>query len=162
VTTTLGREGSDYTAALVANLLQAESLTVWKDVGGVMNADPKLFPHCARVIPVLDYTDVVEMAHCGAQVLHPKTIKPLQNGNIPLHVKSFLEPTMPGTLIHSASSEVNNNHSNHPLPPIIVFKRGLVLMHIRSTDLVGWFHISFKIIYICDKLIIIWINLIIY
>jgi aspartate kinase len=87
--TTLGREGSDYTAAVFANLLDAESQTIWKDVQGVMNADPKLYGK-AQWIKELSYKEVIEMAYYGAQVIHPKTIKPLQNKNIPLFVKSFL------------------------------------------------------------------------
>ena len=86
--TTLGREGSDYTAAVFANILNAEDVTIWKDVEGVMNADPKDFPDAIN-IPELSYKEVIEMAYYGAQVIHPKTIKPLQNKNIPLHVKSF-------------------------------------------------------------------------
>ena len=89
--TTLGREGSDYTAAVFANIMGAGSLTIWKDVEGVMNADPKEFPE-ARLIPELNYVEVIEMAYYGAQVIHPKTIKPLQNKGIPLYVKSFLDP----------------------------------------------------------------------
>src|SRR6188474_1380112 len=98
--TTLGREGSDYTAAVFANMLDAESQTIWKDVEGVMNADPKLFTD-AKFIGALSYTEVIEMAYYGAQVIHPKTIKPLQNKGIPLHVKCFLDPSLQGTHIHS-------------------------------------------------------------
>jgi aspartate kinase len=123
--TTLGREGSDYSAAIFANLLDAESLTIWKDVEGVMNADPKAFPD-ARYIRELGYDEVIEMAFYGAQVIHPKTIKPLQNKNIPLYVKCFLDPSLPGTLIHSKHI--------HALPPIIVLKQNQVLMHFRSRD----------------------------
>ncbi len=86
--TTLGREGSDFTAAIFANLLNAENLTIWKDVEGVMNADPKTFTDAA-VIAELSFAEVIEMAYYGAQVIHPKTIKPLQNKSIPLHVKCF-------------------------------------------------------------------------
>ncbi|HLG39236.1 MAG TPA: aspartate kinase, partial [Chitinophagaceae bacterium] len=86
--TTLGREGSDYTAAVFTNILNAESLTIWKDVQSVMNADPKQFPD-ALPIHELNYNEVIEMAYYGAQVIHPKTIKPLQNKNIPLYVKCF-------------------------------------------------------------------------
>ena len=89
--TTLGREGSDFTAAIFANILNAESLTIWKDVEGVMSADPKEFPD-AQLLPELSFDEVIEMAYYGAQVIHPKTIKPLQNKNIPLHVKCFLDP----------------------------------------------------------------------
>jgi aspartate kinase len=123
--TTLGREGSDYSAAIFANLLNAESLTIWKDVEGVMNADPKAFPD-AIYIRELGYEEVIEMAFYGAQVIHPKTIKPLQNKNIPLQVKCFLDPDLPGTLIHS--KHITN------LPPIIVLKQNQVLIHLSSRD----------------------------
>jgi len=123
--TTLGREGSDYTAAIFANLLDASSLTIWKDVEGVMNADPKRFPD-ARIIRELNYTEVIEMAYYGAQVIHPKTIKPLQNKHIPMHVRCFLDPSLRGTLIHDQA--VRN------LPPIIVLKQDQVLLHLRSKD----------------------------
>ncbi len=123
--TTLGREGSDYSAAIFANLMEADSLTIWKDVEGVMNADPKAFPN-ARYIRELGYDEVIEMAFYGAQVIHPKTIKPLQNKNIPLQVKCFLDPNLPGTLIHS-------KHIPH-LPPIIVLKQNQVLVHLSSRD----------------------------
>lgn len=123
--TTLGREGSDYTAAVFANLLQAESATIWKDVEGVMNADPKAFNN-AKLIDELNYDEVIEMAYYGAQVIHPKTMRPLQNKNIPLYVKCFLDPALPGTVIH-------NKVLKH-LPPIIVVKNNLVLLHFHSTD----------------------------
>jgi aspartate kinase len=123
--TTLGREGSDYTAAIFANLLDAESLSIWKDVEGVMNADPKLFPE-AQLISELNFTEVIEMAYYGAQVIHPKTIKPLQNKGIPLHVKCFLDPLLPGTVIHK------KNIKN--LPPIIVIKENQSLLHLNSQD----------------------------
>ena len=87
-TTTLGREGSDYSAAVVANILGAESMSVWKDVDGVLNADPKTFPD-AEQIKELNYLDTIELAYSGAQIIHPKTIKPLQNKNIPLYVRPF-------------------------------------------------------------------------
>ncbi|HEX8462779.1 MAG TPA: aspartate kinase, partial [Segetibacter sp.] len=98
--TTLGREGSDFTAAIFANLLNAESLTIWKDVDGVMSADPKLFPE-ATLISELSFNEVIEMAFYGAQVIHPKTIKPLQNKKISLLVKSFINPKLSGTNISS-------------------------------------------------------------
>ena len=123
--TTLGREGSDYTAAVFANILNAQSLSIWKDVEGVMNADPKLFPE-AQLIAELSFTEVIEMSYYGAQVIHPKTIKPLQNKNIPLYVKCFLDPSLPGTIIHKKNS---NN-----LPPIIVIKRNQALLHLKSQD----------------------------
>ena len=123
--TTLGREGSDYSAAIFANLLNAESQTIWKDVEGVMNADPKQFAD-ATFIDALSYTEVIEMAYYGAQVIHPKTIKPLQNKNIPLHVRCFLQPELAGTII--------SNKTDHQLPPIIVVKDKQVLMELNSKD----------------------------
>ncbi|MEP7280302.1 MAG: aspartate kinase [Bacteroidota bacterium] len=123
--TTLGREGSDYSAALFANMLDAQSLTIWKDVEGVMNADPKQFPD-ARIISELNYDEVIEMAYYGAQVIHPKTIKPLQNKEIPLQVKCFLDPALPGTIIH--------NKNTGQLPAIIVVKDGQVLVHLHTRD----------------------------
>jgi aspartate kinase len=123
--TTLGREGSDYSAAVFANILDAGSLSIWKDVEGVMNADPKQFPS-AKFISELNYDEVIEMAYYGAQVIHPKTIKPLQNKNIPLQVKCFLDAGLPGTIIH-------NKNISH-LPPIIVLKEKQVLVHLHSQD----------------------------
>ncbi|WP_276485456.1 aspartate kinase [Paraflavitalea pollutisoli] len=123
--TTLGREGSDYTAAVFANMLDAESQTIWKDVEGVMNADPKAFPD-AQFIGTLNYNEVIEMAYYGAQVIHPKTIKPLQNKGIPLQVKCFLDKTLPGTVI--------NNKAVKNLPPIIVLKQQQALIHLHSRD----------------------------
>lgn len=123
--TTLGREGSDYSAAVFANMLDAESLTIWKDVESVMNADPRQFPD-AIAIPELNYNEVIEMAYYGAQVIHPKTIKPLQNKNIPLYVKCFLDPSLPGTVIH--------NNPVHGLPPIIVLKEKQVILEMSSRD----------------------------
>ncbi|HEY0067867.1 MAG TPA: aspartate kinase, partial [Flavisolibacter sp.] len=123
--TTLGREGSDYTAAVFANLLDASGQTIWKDVQGVMNADPKLYRD-AQWIRELNYREVIEMAYYGAQVIHPKTIKPLQNKNIPLYVKSFVDPDAEGTVIH--------NHIVPELPPIIVYKESQVLMQLSSRD----------------------------
>ena len=123
--TTLGREGSDYTAAIFANILNVENVTIWKDVEGVMNADPKDFPVAVN-IGELSYKEVIEMAYYGAQVIHPKTIKPLQNKNIPLHVKSFLNVQLPGTVITSKNPR--------KLPPIIVYKRNQVLVTFESKD----------------------------
>jgi aspartate kinase len=123
--TTLGREGSDYTAAVFANILDAESVTIWKDVEGVMNADPKDLPAAVN-ISELSYKEVIEMAYYGAQVIHPKTIKPLQNKNTPLYVKSFLNMQLPGTVI--------TNKKPHHLPPIIVYKRNQVLITLESKD----------------------------
>lgn len=123
--TTLGREGSDYTAAVFAKLLNAESVTIWKDVDGVMNADPKDFSD-AVVIPALSYKEVIEMAYYGAQVIHPKTVKPLQNKDIPLFVKSFINPDLEGTAITKLPV--------HHLPPIIVYKKKQALIILQSLD----------------------------
>ncbi len=123
--TTLGREGSDYSAAVFANLLNAENQTIWKDVQGVMNADPKQYAN-ATWIKELNYQEVIEMAYYGAQVIHPKTIKPLQNKNIPLYVRSFIHPDEEGTCIQGK----NFNH----LPPIIVYKQKQVLIELKSKD----------------------------
>lgn len=123
--TTLGREGSDFSAAIFANILEAESQTIWKDVEGVMNADPKEFAD-AEVLDELSYREVVEMAYYGAQVIHPKTIKPLENKNIPLHVRCFLKPELEGTII--------SNKPVHNLPPVIVLKKNQVLMQLSSKD----------------------------
>jgi aspartate kinase len=123
--TTLGREGSDFSAAIFANILDAESQTIWKDVEGVMNADPREFPE-AVILEALSYREVVEMAYYGAQVIHPKTIKPLENKNIPLHVRCFLKPELAGTVI--------SNKPVHHLPPVIVLKQDQVLMELSSKD----------------------------
>jgi len=123
--TTLGREGSDFSAAIFAHLLNAESQTIWKDVQGVMNADPKQFAE-ATFLNALSYDEVIEMAYYGAQVIHPKTIKPLQNKNIPLHVRCFLQPELAGTII--------SNKPVHQLPPVIVVKEKQVLLELNSKD----------------------------
>jgi len=123
--TTLGREGSDYTAAIFANLLEATDLTIWKDVDGVMSADPKIFP-TTSLIDAISFNEVIEMAFYGAQVIHPKTIKPLQNKKIPLLVKSFLHPSLPGTII--------SNTGDKNLPPIIVLKNNLALMRLQTQN----------------------------
>jgi aspartate kinase len=123
---TLGREGSDYSAAVFANMLDAESQTIWKDVEGLKNADPKLFPNTIN-IPEISYGEVIEMAYYGAQVIHPKTIKPLQNKQIPLLVKCFLDKNLPGTVIKE-TADVKQ------LPPIIVLKKDQVLLNITSKD----------------------------
>ncbi|MFR9649851.1 MAG: aspartate kinase [Rikenellaceae bacterium] len=123
--TTLGREGSDYSAAVVANILDAESMSVWKDVDGILNADPKIFPD-AEKINELDYIDTIELAYSGAQIIHPKTIKPLQNKNIPLYVRPFGDKLKPGTVIRSTSAPVD--------VPILILKRDQVMLTIRSKD----------------------------
>ena len=123
--TTLGREGSDFTAAIFAELMDAESVTIWKDVNGVMNADPKDFQE-AVTIDELSYKEVIEMAYYGAQVIHPKTIKPLQNKDIPLFVRSFFDLRLTGTVITQKSAML--------LPPMIVYKRRQVLLTLQSVD----------------------------
>ena len=124
-TTTLGREGSDYSAAVVANILMAESMSVWKDVDGVLNADPKIFKDAVK-IDALNYLDTIELAYSGAQIIHPKTIKPLQNKNIPLYVRPFGDKTKPGTVISNDAERVKL--------PILIYKRDQVLLIIRSKD----------------------------
>ena len=124
-TTTLGREGSDYSAAVVANILSAESMSVWKDVEGVLNADPKIFKDAVK-IDALNYLDTIELAYSGAQIIHPKTIKPLQNKNIPLYVRPFGDKTKPGTVINGEAERVSI--------PIMIYKPNQVLLVIRSKD----------------------------
>jgi aspartate kinase len=123
---TLGREGSDYTAAMMAAMLKGESVTIWKDVEGLQNADPKIFPNTVKV-EAITYHEVIEMAYYGAQVIHPKTIKPLQNNNIPLYVKCFLNKDLKGTVIRN---EVNSIF----YPPLIVLKQRQVLLQVTTKD----------------------------
>ncbi|MBR2367653.1 MAG: aspartate kinase [Alistipes sp.] len=125
-TTTLGREGSDYSAAIVANVLDAESMSVWKDVDGILNADPKIFPD-ARKIERLNYMDTIEMAYSGAQIIHPKTIKPLQQKNIPLYVRPFGDKHAQGSVI---TSDVERAYE-----PIMIQKSNQVLLNLHSRDL---------------------------
>lgn len=125
LTTTLGREGSDYSAAIFASCLKAESVTIWKDVPGVMNADPKRLP-AAIVFEELPFKEAAEMTYYGASVIHPKTIKPLANNGIPLFVKNFDNPLLPGTVI----KETKLDH----IPPLIVFKDNQCLISCRVTD----------------------------
>lgn len=126
-TTTLGREGSDYTAAIFASCLKADSLTIWKDVPGVLNSDPKLFNN-SKKYDHLPYSEALEMAYYGASIIHPKTIKPLQNSDIPLFVKPFLNPEEEGTRI-DGSSVLDTS-----LTAIIV-KKNQVLLSISKSDL---------------------------
>ncbi len=123
---TLGREGSDYTAAILAAMLKCESVTIWKDVEGLLNADPKMFAKTEK-IEAITYNEVIEMAFYGAQIIHPKTIKPLQNSNIPLYVKCFVDPSLKGTVI---KAEVKDAH----YPPLIVLKHNQVLVQVTSRD----------------------------
>lgn len=125
LTTTLGREGSDYTAAIFGACLNASNVTIWKDVPGVMNADPKRIPE-ARAFDELPFREAAEMTYYGASVIHPKTIKPLANRGIPLLVKNFDNPSLEGTRIHE--STVKN------LPPLIVFKENQCLISCGVTD----------------------------
>lgn len=125
-TTTLGREGSDYTASIFAHCLNAESVTIWKDVPGVLSADPRLFSEYQK-FNQLSYAEAVEMTYYGATVIHPKTIKPLQNSNIPLLVKPFLSPMEEGTVINGEKFKQKN------IPAIIV-KKNQTLISISSKD----------------------------
>lgn len=124
-TTTLGREGSDYSAAILSYCLDAESMSIWKDVPGVLTADPRLFEHVTK-IDHLSYREAIEMTYYGAKVIHPKTIKPLQNKAIPLFVKSFINPDGAGTRVDA----------NAPLtyPPIITVERDQALVQISTKD----------------------------
>ncbi|WP_375417998.1 aspartate kinase [uncultured Hymenobacter sp.] len=125
VTTTLGREGSDYSAAIFAYCLKAESVTIWKDVAGLLNADPKIFPNTIRY-PEISYQETIEMAYYGASVIHPKTLKPLAERGIPLYVKSFLDPAAPGTVIHDCRHGL--------LAPAFIRKTGQCLVSFESKD----------------------------
>lgn len=125
LTTTLGREGSDYSAAIFASCLTAESVTIWKDVPGVMNADPRRLP-AAVVFDELPFKEAAEMTYYGASVIHPKTIKPLANKNIPLLVRNFEDPSLPGTKIHECTVDY--------IPPLIVFKDNQCLVSCKVTD----------------------------
>lgn len=122
---TLGREGSDYSAAIIAYCTDAESVTIWKDVDGVLNADPKFFAD-TQIIENISYADAVEMAYYGASVIHPKTIKPLENKNIPLYVKPFANPSAAGTAILSIPAKL-------PIP-VNIFKTNQVLISIYPND----------------------------
>lgn len=124
--TTLGREGSDYTAALLGHFLNAASVTIWKDVPGVLNADPRWLSG-AVLLPRLSYHDAAELTYYGATVIHPKTIRPLAQRNIPLHVRSFLEPEKEGTIVSEDSAEWAH--------PAFIVKQDLVLLSFTSKEL---------------------------
>lgn len=126
LTTTLGREGSDFTASIFGYCLGAHDLTIWKDVPGVLNADPKLFPF-AEKIDELSYEEAVEMTYYGASVIHPKTIKPLQNKGIKLYVRSFLQPDLPGTVIHQIDE-------HRKFPPCIIVKKNQMIISFATRD----------------------------
>ena len=124
--TTLGREGSDYSAAVLGNYLDAESVTIWKDVPGILNADPRIEPNTV-LIPSLRYQDAVELSYSGAQIIHPKTIRPLENKRIPLYVKPFGDPTAAGSRI--AEDGVG------PIDvPVYIWRKNQILITMRAKD----------------------------
>lgn len=125
-TTTLGREGSDYTAAIIAYCLNAESVTIWKDVPGVLNADPRYFEN-AQLLNVISYTEAIELAFYGASVIHPKTLQPLQRKEIPLHVKSFIQPQNNGTVVKKFKGI-------DPVVPCFILKQNQVLISLSTLD----------------------------
>ncbi|MCX6334714.1 MAG: aspartate kinase [Bacteroidia bacterium] len=124
--TTLGREGSDYTAAILANMLDADSVTVWKDVPGLLNADPKWLAD-AQKMEEISYKEAVEMTFSGAKVIHPKTIKPLHNKNIPLYVRSFINPNEPGTMIKADATLKK-------VMPVFIRKENQLLISMQPKD----------------------------
>jgi aspartate kinase len=125
-TTTLGREGSDYTAAIFAYCLNAKSVTIWKDVPGVLNADPRYFQH-TQLLRKIPYQEAIELAFYGASVIHPKTLQPLQQKEIPLYVRSFVNPTEEG-------SAVCNVASLEPKVPCFILKKDQILLSLSSRD----------------------------
>ena len=125
-TTTLGREGSDYTGGILAWCLDAEELSIWKDVPGMLNADPKYYPN-AEIIKRLSYREAMELSYYGASVIHPNTLKPLQNKAIPLYVRSFVDPDAEGTIIHM-------DEGQDAMRPSYIFKQGQVLLSIIPLD----------------------------
>jgi len=124
--TTLGREGSDYTAALLAYVLNASEVIIWKDVPGVLNADPERYPD-AKKIPELSYHEALMMSYYGAKVIHPKTIRPLQRKSIPLNVRSFTDPEAEGTIVHHITGEEKNNTS-------LIVKKNQLLISVYPSD----------------------------
>ena len=125
-TTTLGREGSDYSAAIFAYALNAESVTIWKDVPGVLNGDPRVFNN-TELLHQISYREAIELAFYGASVIHPKTLQPLQRKEIPLYVKSFENPKGVGT-------SVSKGKTLDPLIPCYIVKKGQVLLRLSSID----------------------------
>ena len=123
--TTLGREGSDYTAALMANFLDADSVTIWKDVPGILNADPRILDHTI-LSPELSYREAVELAYSGAQVIHPKSIRPVENKKIPLYVKPFGAPSEAGTIICETDRKVD--------VPVYIWRKNQILITMRAKD----------------------------
>ncbi|WP_456378878.1 aspartate kinase [Lutibacter sp.] len=126
ITTTLGREGSDFTAAIFAYCLNAESLTIWKDVDGVLNADPRYFS-TTKLLQQISYSEAIEMAFYGASVIHPKTLKPLENKNIPLFVRSFYNIEQKGTSVKKGQALI-------PLIPCFILKQNQILISISALD----------------------------
>jgi aspartate kinase len=124
-TTTLGREGSDYTAAILSYCLDADSMHIWKDVPGVLTGDPRIFEEVIKM-PRISYNEAIEMTYYGAKVIHPKTIKPLQNKQIPLFVRPFLDPASEGTVI--------SDEKEMSYPPVIVIEHDQTLLHISTND----------------------------
>lgn len=124
--TTLGREGSDYTAAIFGNILLAKSVTIWKDVPGVLNADPRYFEDTI-LLQHISYQEAIELAYYGASVIHPKTLQPLQQKEIPLYVKSFLNPTLAGT-------EVSKGAALQPAVPCYIVKKNQLLISLSAKD----------------------------
>ena len=124
-TTTLGREGSDYTAAILGYILEAEKIIIWKDVPGILNADPEYFPD-AILLREISFRDAIELAYYGAKVIHPKTIQPLKKKNINLYVKSFINPDDPGTIIGDVHYDT--------LIPSYIFKKDQILINIYPED----------------------------
>ena len=128
LTTTLGREGSDYTAAIIGSVLEAEKVEIWKDVPGILNADPEYFKN-PKKIDRMSYREAVELTFFGAKVIHPKTIKPLENKNITLHVRSFIKPEASGTII---GPEINNDYKKRL--PVYIIKTRQVLITVSQPD----------------------------
>ena len=126
LTTTLGREGSDFTAAILGWALDAEEVLIWKDVSGLLNADPKKFTHTVK-IDQISYREAIELSYFGASIIHPKTLKPLQNKNIPLKIKSFVDPDAQGTMIHS-DERFDDHQSSY------ILTNNQMLMTISPTD----------------------------
>jgi aspartate kinase len=142
-TTTLGRDGSDYTAAIFTYCLDAKDMTIWKDVPGVLTADPRLFENVTK-LDRLSYREAIELTYYGAKVIHPKTIKPLQNKSIPLYVKSFLEPESEGTLVSGQTED--------KYPPLVAVEKNQAVLSISTRDFsfVAEHHISFLFIKIAE------------
>ena len=125
-TTTLGREGSDYSASILSYCLEAESMTIWKDVPGFLNADPKFFQNTVKIAQI-PYNEAIELAYYGASVIHPKTVKPIQNKNVELHIKSFLDPEAKGSVIGPYKTI-------EPLTPLYIFKNNQTLLSVLPKD----------------------------